>query len=296
MIARRLRPPRRGSAIGYAFIGPFFVNFLLFQAFALVAALLLSFTDWHGALGGAFIGLDNYARLFSDVSFQRALLHTVLVWIVAVPLLSFGGLALAWLLNAAVVRGRGILRTMLFLPILPALVVVGIVFLLLLDPRYGLPNLLLHAAGLVSVNVKTDPAAAVPVLIVVVSWRWLGYNVVIHLAGLRTLSREVLEAASMDGASAWQSFRHVVLPMSRPMLVFTAVLSTIGVVNLFDEPYVLFGGGGGPDGGGLMLGPYIFRQGFQYFNMGYASAIAYAVAAMVFLFSMLQVRLNRDVV
>ena len=292
-------PPRRrrrgrAGATGYLFIAPFFLVFLVFQAFALLAAFALSLTDWKGVQGGQFIGATNYLALLNDRQFLLALGHTALLWVMTVPLLSLGGLGLAYAVNSTLVRWAGALRALLFLPILPSLVVVGSLFLLLLDPTFGLPNRLLGALGIPAISLKTNPAVALPVLAAVTVWRYIGYNMVIHLAALQNLSTAVLESAELDGASSWQRFWHVVVPMSKPMLVFTTVLSTIGVINLFDEPYVLFGSEAGPGQAGLMLGPYMYRQGFEYFNLGYASAITYALAAIAFIFSLLQIRAGRD--
>jgi lactose/L-arabinose transport system permease protein len=194
-----------------------------------------------------------------------------------------------------VTRAKGALRTMFFLPVLPPLVVVGVLFLLLLDPVYGLPNIALNALGLPPINIKSDPAAALPVLSLVIFWRWLGYNMTIHLAALQSLPTEIIESARVDGVNAWQMFWRIIVPMSKPTLIFTAVMSTIGTFNLFDEPYVLFGPEAGPNQAGLTLGTYMFRQGFEFFNLGYASAISYTVAIIVLVVSLLQMRLTRDV-
>lgn len=278
----------------YLFIAPFLVLFAVFGLFAILASFGLSFTNWSGIMGGSFVGLDNYARLLKDASFQRAFLHTVALWFLTVPLLSFGGLAMAWFLESRLVRFKQIFRLAFFLPVLPSLVVVGILFLLLLDPQYGLPNLALRSLGIPSLNIKANEAAAVPILALVVIWRWFGYNMTIHLAGLQALSRETLQAARLDGANSWHVFWRVVVPMSKPILLFTSVLSTIGIFNLFDEPYVLYGTQGGPGEAGLTLGTYLYRQAFENFNLGYASAIAYTIAIVVFIVSFIQIRVVRD--
>lgn len=291
---RARRGDRWRPYVPYLFIAPFLVLFGVFGAFAIAMSLGLSFTNWKGVAGGDFVGLDNYLRLVQDPSFRKALAHTAAVWCLTVPVLSFGGLALAWLLQSRLVRMKTLLRTLFFLPVFPSLVVTGIVFLLLLDPSYGLPNLALRELGLAPINIRVDPAVSVPLIAVIVIWRWLGYNMVIHLAGLQALSPDVLQAARVDGAGPWRLFWHVVMPMSKPMLLFTTVLSTIGVFNLFDEPYILFGSQGGPQEAGLMVGPLMFREAFENFNLGYASAIAYALTVIVFVASMIQARIARD--
>lgn len=280
--------------VPYAFLAPFFVVFGIFGLFAVIASLGLSFTDWQGVQGGTFVGVENYQRALADDSFRRAFANTAAVWILTVPILSFGGLALAWSLESKLVRFKSLLRTVFFLPVLPSLVVVGITFLLLLDPQYGLPNIALQRLGISPINLHTDAFAAIPVLSLVVLWRWLGFNMVIQLAGLQSLSHEVLESARIDGASEWQLFWRMVVPMSKPVLVFAFVNSTIGTFNLFDEPYMLFGTQGGPGEAGLVVGTLLFREAFEFFHLGYASAIAYALAIVVFVFSLLQLRTVRD--
>ena len=291
---RRRSGPARRQPIGYLFIAPFLVVFAVFQVFALVAALGLSFTNSHGTAGGRWVGLSNYTALFTDPNFLLALWHTGLLWLLTVPVLSLGGLGLAFLLNSPLARLAKLLRTLIFLPTMPSLVVVGTLFLLLLDPTEGLPARALHAVGLPAIDIRVDAAAAIPVLAAMVLWRWLGYNMVIHLAALQNLPREVFESAALDGASRWRVFWQIVVPMSRPMLLFTTVISTIGIAGLFDEPFVLFGLSAGPSQGGLVLGTLMYREGFQYFNLGYASAITYVLAIIVFVFSLIQMRVTRD--
>ncbi len=288
------RGPGRPRLAPYLFILPFFIVFGTFGLYALLNSFGLSFTSWRGVRGGEFIGLDNYLNLLGDNSFRRALFNTAGVWLLTVPVLSFGGLALAWMLQSKLVRFRGVFRAVFFLPVLPSLVVVGITFLLLLDPQYGLPNLLLRQLGLAPISLKTDPLVAVPVLSLVVIWRWLGFNMVIQLAGLQALSDEPIESARIDGASEWQVFWRVVVPMSKPVLLFSFINSTIGTFNLFDEAYMLFGTQGGPGEAGLVVGTFIFRDAFEFFRLGYASAAAYAVAVLVFIASVVQLRVARD--
>jgi len=289
-----VRRRRRAPVAPFLFIAPFFVVFALFQLFGILSSFALSFTDWEGVNGGSFIGLDNYERLLSDDSFRRAFLQTAEVWILTVPILSFGSLALAWTLESKLVRFKSLFRTLYFLPVLPSLVVVGITFLLLMDPQYGLPAIALERIGLGIPNIKTDPAVAIPVLALVIIWRWIGFNLVIQIAGLQSLPRETLEAARLDQASEWQLFWRVVVPMSKPVLIFTFVNSTIGTFNLFDEAYMLFGTQGGPSESGLVVGTLLFRESFEFFHLGYASSIAYALAVVVFLASLIQLRLARD--
>ena len=278
----------------YLLISPFFLVFAVFELYAIANSLYLSFTNQQGIAGGKLIGLANYAHLLRDESYHRALVNTAKMWVLTVPILSLGSLAVAWMIQSPLVRFKSFLRGTLFLPVIPSIVVSAITILLLLDPNFGLPNLALQKLGFPALNIRAQQSAAVPVLALVVIWRWFGYNVVIHASGLQSLSHSVLEAARIDGANAWQIFWRVVVPMSRPMIVFTLISSTIGIFNLFDEPYVMFGTGGGPAEAGLLPGPLLFRTGFVSFRLGYASAMAYALAVIIFIASLLQLRLSRE--
>lgn len=289
---------RAQNVAPYFFILPFYIVFMTFSFIPILRAFQISFTDWQGMRGGSWVGLDNYDLLLNDPSFWQSLRNTVTLWIIATPILTFGSLFLAVVLNQAWLRGRYLLRLAFLLPIVTSLVVSGLAFLLLLDPDYGPLGVVTEFLGLEPLNIKVDTRAAIPALVMITVWRWLGWNMVIMLAGLQTLSQEVLEASVVDGAGFFRRLWYIILPMMRPIIVFATVLSTIGMFNLFDEPFMLFGGSGGPQQSGLLLGPYLYRIGFERFNFGYASAMAYVIAAMIFVMSLAQVyytaRLERD--
>lgn len=294
MAPRGAAGQRRWDWRPYLLISPFFIIFAVFSLYAICNSFYLSFTNQQGVAGGKLVGFANYIRLFKDDSYHHALTNTAQMWLLTVPILSLGSLAVAWMIQSPLVRLQAFIRGALFLPVVPSIVVSAITILLLLDPDFGLPNLLIQKLGFPALNIRAQQSAAVPVLALVVIWRWFGYNVVIHAAGLQSLSTSVLEAARIDGANAWQIFWCVVVPMSRPMIVFTLIASTIGVFNLFDEPYVMFGTGGGPAESGLLPGPLLYRTGFSEFRLGYASAMAYALAVIVFIASLFQLRLTRE--
>jgi ABC-type sugar transport system permease subunit len=282
----------RGDRVApYLFILPFYIIFIVFSLFPILRAFFLSFTDWRGVRGGEWIGLRNYDVLLGDPSFWHAVQNTVLVWLLAVPVLTFGGLVLAAILNQKWIKGRYLIRLSIFSPVVVSLVVAGVVFLLILDPDFGPFGAIARAFGWASLNITTDQGAAVPAIAMVTIWRWLGWNMVIMLAGLQTIPTEIEEAAIVDGASPRQTFFYITVPMMRPVIVFATVLSTIGTFNLFDEPFVLFGRSGGPGEAGLMLGTYIYRSAFEFFQFGFSSASAYVVATIVFIASLIQYRM-----
>lgn len=283
----------RDRLAAYAFISPFVIAFGVFGLFAGAASFALSFTDWQGVAEGNFIGIANYMAMLGDTSLLRALFNTVLVALVVVPLLTFGSLALAWVIESRIIRFKPVIRTMFLLPVLPSLVVVAFIFLWMMDPDYGLIGDMFSAVGLTPVNIRVDSAAALPLISTTIIWRSFGFALVIQLAGLQAFPSQVREAAIVDGAGRWSYFWQVLVPMQRQVLVFVSVLTTIGVFNAFEEPYVLFGPNGGRAESGLMLGTYLFRTGFVDFDIGYTSAIAYLMVVIMVVLALVQLRWGR---
>jgi lactose/L-arabinose transport system permease protein len=254
----------------------------------------MSLYAWRGGILGHFVGFGNYAALNEDPAFWRAFLNTGLLWIATVPTITFVALVLAVILNSRHLRFRSLFRGAFFLPVLTSLVVASLVFTIMFDPRNGLLALLLDSIGMPSVDFRTNAFFAIPLITMVVLWRWTGYVVVIQLAGLQTLPQDVLEAARIDGAGNLKTFFRITIPLMRPILLFTMILATIGIFGIFDEPYVLYGTGGGPADSALMLGTLMYRSAFQFFDFGYASAVGYVVMASVFIVSLLLLRLGRS--
>lgn len=290
---RRVRRPRRGVA-PYLLILPFVASFLIFDTFAMGASFALSFTDYQGIGAAHFVGLANFKELLGDATLHKALWNTMTIWLLTVPLLSFGSLVIAWFIESRLVRPlRGFLRTSLFLPVLPSLVVVAIIFLLLMDPNYGLVGQLFRLLGLTPVNIHLVPWAAVPLISFITIWKNLGYVIVVQIAGLQAFPAQVRDAARVDGVNAWQYFWRVLVPISKPAIAFVGVMSTFGVVNAFEESFLLYKTTGGPGYSGLILGTYLYREAFQDFRLGYASAVAYMMTGIMVVFALLQLRWSR---
>lgn len=288
------RRQRLDSALpAYVFISPFVLTFAIFGLFPVVTSLGLSFTDWGGVGDVNFIGVSNYLKMWDDESVRVAFRNTLIVWLVVVPILSFGTLMIAWAIEAKVIRFKGFLRTIFFLPLLPSLVVVSIIFLLMMDPTIGLIGQLFRLIGLPPVNILVNEQAAIPLLCLVIIWRSLGFGVIVHIAGLQAFPSQVRDAAQVDGAGAWQYFWHILVPMSKPIIAFVSVLSTISVFNVFEESYVLYGASAGPREAGLLVGTVLYRTGFKYFEFGYTSAIAYAMVLIVVAAALVQLRWGR---
>ena len=266
----------------YGFLAPVLVLFIAFKAYPIGYALYLSFTTNQGG-APSFTGLDNFSRLLHDPLFWTALRNTVEILVIQVPLMLVVAVLLASAFNSKLLRGRSFFRVAYFVPIVMGLVAYGILFGALLNTDTGFLNYLLTSVGLPRIAWLADPFWAKISIVMALTWHYLGYNAVIYLAQLQSIPQDLYEAASVDGASRRQQFWYVTLPGLRPAIVLTVVLSTIGTLQLFDEPYVLTNGG--PSNATLTVGMYLYQNAFQYFDFGYASAIGYALTAIVVVLS-----------
>ncbi|MFB7475044.1 carbohydrate ABC transporter permease [Kitasatospora sp. NPDC056184] len=286
--ARVRRARLRRRAVPYLLLAPALVLFGVFKAYPIVSSMLLSLT---GGTGNATHGADlaNYRRLLDDPLFWTALRNTGRILVVQVPVMLALALLLAVGLNAALVRWRTVWRLGVFMPSVTGLVATGVLFSFLLNTDNGAVNKALAAIGLPAVNWFGSGFWSQMAIVLVLTWHYTGYNAVIYLAGLQGIPKELYEAAMVDGAGPVRRFLSVTLPALRPVLLFTVVLSTIGTLQLFDEPYVLTRGG--PDNATLTVSMYLYDNGFRYFDFGYASAIAYALTLLVAVLGAVQMRL-----
>ncbi|SCK20862.1 multiple sugar transport system permease protein [Streptomyces sp. WMMB 714] len=282
---------------GWMFSSPFLVLFLTFMAVPIVATLVMSFTDFGLAnvrdpFSTEFIGLENYTRLFEDDRFLTALFNTGYFVILGVPLTVGAGLVAAVLLNSGVGRLRTFFRVGFYAPVVTSIVAVAVVWRFVLDPADGLISGLAAEVGLTSPDFLGSKALAMPSLIVMAVWRNMGTAMVLFLAGLQGIPTEVREAARLDGASMWQEFRSVTVPLLRPTMLYVSVMTTIGFLNVFEEPFVMTEGG--PDNSTLTVSLDMYREGFDFFHMGYASAMAYVLFTVILAITLLQLRLLKD--
>ncbi|MEV0196045.1 sugar ABC transporter permease [Nonomuraea sp. NPDC050691] len=276
--------------IPYLLVLPALLGFLAFKAYPIVAALYISLTTGAGAMR-SFVGLDNYVRLVNDPLFWTSLGNTGLILVVQVPIMLLLALLLALALNSSSVRLRGLWRLGVFMPSLTGLVAYGVMFSVILRKDAGLLNWLLSLFGVDPIDWLGSPFWARIAIVIALTWHYTGYNAVIYLAGLQSVPKELYEAAMVDGAGAARRFRSITVPQLRPILLLTVVLSTIGTLQLFDEPFVLTGGG--PDNSTLTISLYLYQNGFRYFDFGYAAAIAYALTLIVAGFGFAQMRMQR---
>ena len=280
----------------YAFVAPALGLLAVFFLLPTVAALVLSFTDFdvYAVADSSrlrLVGLDNYVRLLHDARFWTALRNTVWFVLVAGPTSIAVSLAAALLVDAKVVRGRAIFRTILFLPVVTTLVAVAVVWRYLYHPRYGLLNQLLGAVGIAPIDWLGDPAWALPALALLAVWKNFGFNMLIFLAGLQAIPERLSEAARLDGANRWQELWHVTVPMLAPTFVFVGVITTIGYLQLFAEPYVMTQGG--PANSTLSVVLLMYEEGFRWWNLGYGAAVAFVLFALILTVSLLQLWLQR---
>lgn len=284
---------RRRFLTGWAFSAPFTVLFIVFAAVPVLASLLMSVTDLRSTdlrhpLAVNFVGLDNYTRLFSDDQFLRACLNTGIFVVIGVPLTLALSLAAASGLNSGLVRFRALFRVGFYLPVVTSIVAIAVVWRFLLDPDAGLIDNLLRLVGIEGPNWLGSSSTALPSLIVMAVWRNFGFTMVIFLAGLQGIPTHLYEAATLDGAGRWQQFRYITVPMLRPTLLFGAVITGIGYLQFFEEPFVMTQGG--PLSSTLSVSYHIYNQ-FGFGNYGYAAAASYVLFLAIVALSVLQFRL-----
>ena len=269
---------------GWIFIAPAMIAIAVFFVVPVVAALAMSFTDFDiYALADLrnlrFIGLTNYLNLLQTPLFWQALLNTFFFVVVGVPLSIGASLGAALLLHSKLARFKGFYRTALFAPVVTTLVAVAVVWRYLLHTRYGLVNYSLTALGLPSVDWLGDPAWAMPAIMLMSVWKNFGYNMVILLAGLQAIPEDLFEAARLDGARRWALLRHITLPSLAPMLLVVSILTMAGHFQLFAEPYVMTQGG--PLQSTVSVLYLMYDEGFKWWNLGLASAVAFVLFLII---------------
>ncbi|GAA2017228.1 sugar ABC transporter permease [Pseudokineococcus marinus] len=288
---RRGRVALRRSVTGWSFILPNFLGFGLLTLVPVVALFYIAFTSWNAFGTAPFVGLDNFRRLVGDGSFHVALLNTLYYSALHIPLTLGLALGLAVLLNTKL-RGVAFFRTAAFFPYITSIVAIAAVWNMLYSPEVGPINQVLTSIGVDDPPGWTTSAQwSMPAVIVVGVWREMGYYMILFLAGLQTIPRELYEAARVDGASAWQRFRNVTLPGLRPTTFFVVVILTIGSLKVFDLILVLTDGG--PGRSTLVLSQYIFQKGFEEYQFGYASAISIVLFLLCVLVTVVQFVINR---
>jgi len=279
---------RRTSLIALGFLAPALVILLVFVAWPMLSALRLSFTDASGFGQEEYVGLDNYVRVFTDPDVLQAMGNTAYYAILFTPTAIVAALLLALLVNHRRLPGRGAFRTVLFLPFIVSLAVAAFAWSYLLDPQIGLLNHWLRVFGIQLGNVLQDPALAMPTVALVAVWKSFGFYLVIFIAGLQEIPGSLYEAARVDGATAWQRFRHITLPMLSNTLAFVMIVALIAALQAFDQIYVMTGGG--PYGTTQTVVMEIYTSGFKKLELGFASALSYVLLLITLVLSLVQFR------
>ena len=278
------------------FVAPALIVISVFFFLPVVASLALSLTDFDlYALADPhnlrWVGVRNYARLLETPLFWRALGNTLYFVLVGAPLSIAVSISAALLLHSRLARFTALFRTALFAPVVTTLVAVAVIWRYLLNTRYGLLNYALGSIGVQPIDWLGDPRWAMPAIILLAVWKNFGYNMIIFLAGLQNVPEELYEAARIDGASAARQFRHVTLPMLAPLFLLVSILTTAGYFQLFAEPYVMTQGG--PLQSTVSVLYLMYEEGFKFWNLGSASAVAFVLFALIFGVTALQLRLAR---
>ncbi|MDD9267205.1 carbohydrate ABC transporter permease [Paenibacillus sp. GCM10023248] len=270
----------------YVMISPFYILFIVFSLFPILFSLYLAFHSWDGLGPMEFVGFRNFRNLLTDdPEFWKSVGNTFIIWFLSTVPQLFAALVIAFLLNAAFMRFKDFYRAVYFLPNITSIVAVAIIFGSFFGSQFGLINGLLQAVGLPRIEWINDPFWVKVAISLMVIWRWSGYNAIIYLAGLQSIPNDLYEAATIDGASRTQQFISITLPLLRPIILFTVILSTIGGMQLFTEPLILVGNTGGATKEGLTLVLYLYNQAFGNQMFGYASAVAWMLFLIIGIFS-----------
>jgi len=287
------RPFLKGQGFSaFLFLSPTLLIFSVFILFPVVFSLALSFHSWN-MFGSEqeFVGFENYSRMLQSGEFWMVLKNTMVYTLGTVPLNMLLALMMAYFLNQRI-AGKKFLRAAFFAPVVISAVSAAVIWRWIFDPNFGILNYLFNLVGLPSVNWINDPSAAMFALILIGVWKTFGVNMVLYLAGLQGIPEHYYEAARIDGASKWSQFWNITLPLLSPTTFFILVMSVIGSFQVFDLVYVLTHGG--PLGSTKVLVVYLYEHAFKFFDMGYASAVAYFLFALIFVLTIIQVRFMRS--
>lgn len=278
----------------YFFLAPYLILTLVFFVYPFIDAVVLAFYQTNGPLSRTFVGLANFRFVLSDPDFAKALKNTSVFAFFSIFLQLPLSLGLALLLNSGADRVKGVFRLMIFSPHLVGQVFVGIMFTLLFAPQHGLFNKLVFALvgkGL-QMNWLQEPQLVMPALVITSLWMYVGFNMIYFLAALQNVDKSLIEAATVDGASAWQRFVHVTIPAIKPVVTFVVVMSTIGSFQLFELPFALLNNGFGPDNAGLTMVGYLYNAAFNGGDLGRGSSVGWILALIIFVLSIVQIRLS----
>jgi multiple sugar transport system permease protein len=288
--AARLSRRIREAIVGYGFLAPNLVLMTIFLFVPILWAIVLSFQETKGFGTPDWVGFDNYVRLFTDPVFWQSFGNTAIFTLLTVPIDMIGGLALAVLLNSAL-PARGIWRTVIVLPMVISSVASGMIAIIIFYQSFGIVNKVLTSVGLPAIEWQSQGVPAMLSVVITAIWLRLGFNMIIYLAGLQNISPELYEAARIDGATRWQAFRSITVPLVGPSTFFLLIMNVIASFQVFDLIFVLTGGG--PGYSTSVLVTYAYRNAFQIREQGYGAAIGIVLLLITLLFTYFQWRTSR---
>ena len=287
---KNLNKEKRETILGWLMVSPFLIGFVCFTAIPMIASLIISFTEWDMLSNPEWIGFDNYKTLFfEDPLALHSLNITILFTIVSIPLNIVFGLALAMLLNTSI-RGLSIFRTIFYLPAILSGVAVALMWRWIFSSEFGLLNTLLSIIGIEGPAWLTDRIWVLPSFVIMRLWS-VGGGMIIYLAGLQSIPTNLYEAANIDGANWWHRTRFITLPMLSPTIFFQLIVGFIFSMQIFTEAFIMTNGG--PADASLFYLLYLYRQAFQYFDMGYASALAWVLFIVILLLTIIIFKTGR---
>lgn len=295
--AKRRKVLNHEGRWGLFMVSPYLLHFIIFVAGPLAASLYFSFSEYDMLNPPDWNGLENYNRLFGDPLFWKSLRNTLYFAVLFVPLQTLLALILAVVLNQKL-KGLKWFRMAHFIPVISSWTVILYVADAIFNPRFGFANAILNWFGFQPQRWLQDADFAIPLLVLIAVWKGIGYIMVIYLAGLQSVPGDLYEAAEIDGAGVFRKFTHITMPMISATTFLVVILSTISTFQAFEQIYVLTGGGeissaGGPENSTLVLMLYLYREGFTYLRMGYASALSWVLFMILFVLTLIQLRLQK---
>lgn len=280
----------------YLFLAPAMLAIFAFFFIPVISAFIISFTDFDiyalsDFSNARFIGFQNYLDLFDDPLFWQSLKNTFYFVIFAGPLSIAVSLGAALLLNSKLVKFKSIFRLTYFLPVVTTLIAVSIIWRFIYHPKFGILNFMLGFFGVNPIDWLGDPNLALPAIVIMSVWKSFGYNMIIFIAGLQNIPQYLYEAADLEGATEWQKFKSITIPMLAPTTLFISIITMIGYFQLFAEPYVMTQGG--PLNSTLSIVLYMYNEGFRWWNMGYSASIAFVLFFIIFIATLIQFKVQK---
>ncbi|HEX7065434.1 MAG TPA: sugar ABC transporter permease [Bacillales bacterium] len=283
---------KKKSYYGYFFVAPYFIIFLIFSLYPILNSFVLSLSHWDGLGESVYVGFDNYARLLSNPYFYQSILNTFIIWIISIVPELIIALVLAMILNEKFIKGRHLFQAVFYFPNIVTPITIGVLASLLFDWQTGSVNKFLMGLGIIDdpVNWFAHPFIAQVIVATVMCWQWFGFNMLIYMAGLQSIPRTLYDAAEIDGANKFQVATKIVIPLLKPVVMFTVITSIIGGMQIFEVPLVT-GTGSGDSTQTMMV--YLYEAAFKRFQYGYASSVSYGIFIIILALSFISFKFSK---